>query len=54
MSESCGGNGIENKKIAQDVLVNGTLGLLLQGTNVAVYTGGEKVPVGAAAEAARN
>ena len=54
MSESCGGNAIENKKIAQDVVVNGTLGLLLQGTNVAVYPGGEEVPVGAAAEAARN
>ena len=54
MSENCGGNGIENKKIAQDVVVNGTLGFLLQGTNVAVYPGGEEVPVGAAAEAARN
>ena len=54
MSESCGGDGINNKKIAQDVVVNGTLGLLLQGTNVAVYPGGEEVPVSAAAEATRN
>ena len=44
----------ENKEIAQDVVVNGTLGLLLQGTNVAVYPGGEEVPVSAAAEATRN
>jgi len=54
MSKRCGGNAIENKKIAQDVVVNGTLGLLLQGTNVAVYPGGEEVPVGVAAEATRN
>ena len=54
MSKNCGGKAIENKKIAQDVVVNGTLGFLLQGTNVSVYPGGEEVPVGAAAEAARN
>ena len=35
------------------MVVNGTLGLLLQGTNVSVYPGGEEVPVSAAAEAAR-
>ena len=54
MSEQCGGEAIENQKIVQDVAINGTLGLLLQGTNVAVYPGGEEVTVSAAAEAARN
>ncbi len=54
MSENCGGEGIENEKIAQDVVVNGTLGFLLQGTNVSVYPGGEEVPVGVAAEATSN
>ena len=54
MSENCGGDAIENKKIAQDVVVNGTLGFLLQGSNVSVYPGGEEVPVGVAAEATRN
>ena len=54
MSENCGGEIIENQKIAQDVVINGTLGLLLQGTNVAVYPGGEEVPVGVAAEATSN
>ena len=54
MSKNCGGNGIKNKKIAQDVVVNGTLGLLLQGTNLSVYPGGEEVPVSTAAEAASN
>ena len=51
MSENCGGEGIGNKKIAQDVVVNGTLGFLLQGSNISVYPGGEEVPVGVAAEA---
>ena len=54
MSENCGGESIENKKIAQDVMVNGTLGFLLQGSNVAIYPGGEEVPVGVAAEATSN
>ena len=54
MSENCGGEAIGNKKIAQDVVVNGTLGFLLQGTNVAIYPGGEEVPVGVAAEATSN
>ena len=42
------------KEIAQDVAINGTLGFLLQGTNISVYPGGEEVPVGVAAEAASN
>ena len=54
MSENCGGAAIENKKIAQDVVVNGTLGFLLQGSNISVYPGGEEVPVGVAAEATSN
>ena len=54
MSESCGGDEIENKEIAQDVVVNGTLGFLLQGTNISIYPGGEEVPVGVAAEATSN
>ena len=54
MSESCGGKAIENKEIAQDVVVNGTLGFLLQGSNISVYPGGEEVPVGVAAEATSN
>ena len=54
MSETCGGKPIENRKIAQDVAVNGSLGFLLQGTNISVYPGGEEVPVSTAAEAARN
>ncbi|MBF95761.1 MAG: hypothetical protein CFH34_01676 [Alphaproteobacteria bacterium MarineAlpha9_Bin4] len=54
MSESCGGEPIGNKKIAQDVAVNGSLGFLLQGTNLSVYPGGEEVPVSTAAEAASN
>ena len=54
MSESCGGEAIKNKEIAQDVVVNGTLGFLLQGSNISVYPGGEEVPVGVAAEATSN
>ena len=54
MSETCGGEAIDNTKIAQDVAINGSLGFLLQGTNIAVYPGGEEVPVSTAAEAARN
>ena len=54
MSEDCGGDKIDNKQIAQDVVVNGSLGFLLQGTNIAVYPGGEKVPVSTAAEATSN
>tara|TARA_E500000331_G_C17215730_1_gene695811 strand:- start:1040 stop:1423 length:384 start_codon:yes stop_codon:yes gene_type:complete len=54
MSKECGGKAIENKKIAQDVAINGTLGFLLQGSNISVYPGGEEVPVSAAAEATTN
>ncbi len=54
MSKACGGNGIETKKIVGDVAVNGSLGLILQGTNFSVYPGGEQVPVSTAAEAAAN
>tara|TARA_B100000029_G_C17002496_1_gene751710 strand:+ start:100 stop:561 length:462 start_codon:yes stop_codon:yes gene_type:complete len=54
MSETCGGKAIENKKIAQDVAVNGSLGFLLQGSNISVYPGGEEVPVSTATEAATN
>ena len=54
MSETCGGEAIDNTKIAQDVAINGSLGFLLQGTNISVYPGGEEVPVSTAAEAARN
>ena len=54
MSKTCGGKAIANKKIAQDVAVNGSLGFLLQGSNISVYPGGEEVPVSTAAEAARN
>lgn len=53
MSETCGGEAIENTKIAQDVAVNGSLGFLLQGSNISIYPGGEEVPVSTATEAAR-
>ena len=54
MSKACGGNGIETQQIIGDVAVNGSLGLILQGTNLSVYPGGEEVPVSTAAEAATN
>ena len=54
MSKACGGKGIETKKIVGDVAVNGSLGLILQGTNLSIYPGGEEVPVSTAAEAATN
>ena len=54
MSKACGGKGIETKQIVGDVAVNGSLGLILQGTNLSVYPGGEDVPVSTAAEAATN
>ena len=53
MSETCGGEAIENTKIAQDVAVNGSLGFLLQGSNISIYPGGEEVPVSTGTEAAR-
>ena len=54
MSKACGGNGIETQQIVGDVAVNGSIGLILQGTNLSVYPGGEEVPVSTAAEAATN
>ncbi|GIS24013.1 MAG: hypothetical protein CM15mP124_4930 [Alphaproteobacteria bacterium] len=54
MSKACGGKGIETKQIVGDVAINGSLGLILQGTNLSVYPGGEEVPVSTAAEAATN
>ena len=54
MSKACGGNGIETQQIFGDVAVNGSLGLILQGTNLSVYPGGKEVPVSTAAEAATN
>ena len=54
MSKACGGNGIKTQQIVGDVAVNGSLGLILQGTNLSVYPGGEQVPVSTAAEAATN
>ena len=54
MSKACGGKGIDTKQIIGDVAVNGSLGLILQGTNLSVYPGGEEVPVSTAAEAATN
>ena len=54
ISKACGGNGIETRQIVGDVAVNGSLGLILQGTNLSIYPGGEEVPVSTAAEAATN
>ena len=54
MSKACGGNGIKTRQIVGDVAVNGSLGFILQGTNLSVYPGGEQVPVSTAAEAATN
>ena len=54
MSKACGGKGIDTKQIAGDVAVNGSLGFILQGTNLSIYPGGEEVPVSTAAEAATN
>ena len=54
MSKACGGKGIETRQIVGDVAINGSLGLILQGSNLSVYPGGEEVPVSTAAEAATN
>ncbi len=54
MSEKCGGSAIKKSKIAGDVAINGTLGLLLQGSNISIYPGGEEVPISTAAEASTN
>ena len=54
LSKACGGKGIETRQIVGDVAINGSIGLILQGTNLSVYPGGEEVPVSTAAEAATN
>ena len=54
LSKACGGRGITAKQIAGDVAVNGSLGFILQGTNLSIYPGGNEVPVSTAAEAAAN
>ncbi len=54
MSKACGGKGIKAEKIVGDVAINGSLGMIIQGTNISVYPGGEQVPVSTAAEAATN
>ena len=52
LSKVCGGNGIDKTKIASDVAINGSLGFILQGSNLSIYPGGEQVPVSTAAEVA--
>ena len=52
LSKVCGGKGIDNTKIASDVVINGSLGFILQGSNLSIYPGGEQVPVSTAAEVA--
>jgi hypothetical protein len=52
LSKVCGGSGINNTKIASDVAINGSLGLILQGSNLSIYPGGEQVPVSTAADVA--
>ena len=52
LSKACGGNGIDKTKIASDLAINGSLGFILQGSNLSVYPGGEQVPVSTAAEVA--
>lgn len=52
LSKACGGKGIDRTKIASDVAINGSLGLILQGSNLSIYPGGEQVPVSTAAEVA--
>ena len=54
MSKACGGKGIETQQIVGDVAINGSLGFILQGSNLSVYPGGQEVPVSTAAEAATN
>lgn len=54
LSKACGGEGIPPAKIAGDVAVNGSLGFILQGSNLSVYPGGDEVPVSTAVEAASN
>jgi hypothetical protein len=52
LSKVCGGKGIDKTKIASDVAINGSLGFILQGSNLSIYPGGEQVPVSTAAEVA--
>ena len=52
LSKICGGDGIKTTKIAGDVAINGSLGFILQGSNLSIYPGGEQVPVSTAAEVA--
>jgi hypothetical protein len=52
LSKVCGGNGIDKTKIASDVVINGSLGFILQGSSLSIYPGGEQVPVSTAAEVA--
>jgi len=52
LSKVCGGNGIDKSKIVSDVAINGSIGLILQGSNLSIYPGGEQVPVSTAAEVA--
>ena len=54
MSENCGGEAIENKEIAQDVVVNGTLGFLLQGSNIICLSRRRRSSSWCAAEATSN
>ena len=54
LSQECGGDPIKKTEIVGDVTVNGTLGLLLQGSNIAIYPGGEEVPISTVAEASTN
>ena len=54
LSKACGGKGIKPQQIAGDVAVNGSIGVILQGTNFSIYPGGNEVPVSTAAEAATN
>ena len=54
LSKACGGEGIKTGQIVGDVAINGSLGIIMQGTNLSVYPGGEEVPVSTAAEAATN
>ncbi len=54
MSKACGGSGIDTTKIVGDVAINGSIGVILQGTNLSIYPGGEQIPVSSAAEAATN
>ena len=54
LSQKCGGKAIEKARIAGDVALNGTIGLVLQGSNLSIYPGGEEVPISAAAEASSN